>query len=223
MDSAGRCAERDCGKLFLGILISGFTHELRNHLAVIKETAGLQQDIIEIDKAVNNVPAMAQALRLIDGEVALLSRLAVFLSRFAHRLESDWSVFRIQDVLEELIALVKKSADEQNVALETDFAPDLPLVAGNPARLQMILFFLLDEKICSLEQGSSVSVRIGSNPAGTLITIIPRGRRRTAAPAAGRCPQDVLLSAAGEIGAEISADDAERETSILLKQRKHAQ
>ncbi len=220
MDSARPRAEMDCEKFFLSSLISGFTHELRNHLAVIRETAGLQQDLIEIEKAVNNVPAMAQALRSIDSEVVLLSQLAAFLNRFSHRMESDWSLFCIQEVLEELVALVTRSADEKHVALKTDFAPDLPPVAGNPARLQMLIFFLLDEKLRSLEQGSSVLVRIGGDPAGIMITIIPQGRRHP--DAVGRCPQEVLLSAARDIGAELSAGDAERETSVLLKQRRHS-
>ncbi len=43
-------------KLFMGIILASFTHELRNQLAFVKELSGLQQDRIAIDHAVRTSP-----------------------------------------------------------------------------------------------------------------------------------------------------------------------
>lgn len=219
VESTGRPEQIQYQKLFMRTILASFTHELRNRLAVVKEIAGLQQDIIAIDRSVKDISGLVHALRSVDEHVDNALRLTSVLNRFTHRLDTEMSVFCVQDVLEELIDLVKRTADEKRVGLETDFDPSLPPVSGDPARLQMLVFFLLDESLCSLEQGGSILVRITEHPPGIMIRIIPHGRRHAGGGSAGRCPREILLSVAGDIGAEVSTGGVEQETSILLRRQ----
>ncbi|HSW62602.1 MAG TPA: hypothetical protein VLH56_04710 [Dissulfurispiraceae bacterium] len=221
MENTGRPDQIHYQKLFMGTILASFTHELRNRLAVVQEVSGLQQDIIAVDRTVRDLSGLVRTLRSVDEHVGNALRLISVLSRFAHRLDTEMSFFRVQEVLEELIELVKRSADEKRVGLETDFDPALPPVSGDPARLQMLVFFLLDESLCSLEQGGSVLVRITEHAPGIMIRIIPRGPRHTGGGSGGRCPRDILLSVAGDIGAEVSTGGVEQETGVLLRRREH--
>lgn len=204
-------------KLFMGIILASFTHELRNQLATVKELSGLQQDRIAVDRTVQDVPGLVTALKSVDEQVDHAIQLISFLNRFAHRMDSEESFYSVVNALDELMVLVRRLARQKSVMLETDFAASIPRIVGSPADLQMLVFFLLDEKIRGLSPGSTILVRAREEHGGVMVTIGSSG----AAPEGGdhdsRCPRSVLLSVAGAMGAEVIDSDDGQETGIVLR------
>lgn len=204
-------------KLFMGIILASFTHELRNQLAIVKELSGLQQDRIAIDHTVTDIPGLVKTLESVDEQVDHSIQLISFLNRFAHRMDSEESYYSVVDAIDELMVLVCRLARQKSVALETDFAASIPRVVGSPANLQMLVFFLLDEKIRSLSPKGTVLVRVREEHGGVMITIgssevMAEGREQDS-----RCPRSVLLSVARGMGAEVIDSDDGRETGIVLR------
>ena len=130
-------------KLFVGIILASFTHELRNHLAVVKESSGLQQDMIALEGSVKDLSGLVQTLQTVDEQVDNALQLTSFLNRFAHRMDNEEAYFSVAEVLDELMVLVSRLARQRLVALDTDFSEVVPPVVGDPANLQMLVFFLL--------------------------------------------------------------------------------
>lgn len=202
-------------KLFMGIILASFTHELRNHLAMVKETSGLQQDLIAIDRKVKDVPGLMQTLHSVDEQIDHAVQLISFLNRFAHRMDSEEAFYPVVDVLEELMVLVRRLARQRGISLETDFSGEVPPVVGNPGNLQMLAFFLLDEKIRNLPSGSAVLIRVRELHGGVMITIVSPPLEG-GAEQSSRCPHSILLSVARGMGAEVIDGDVPGETGILL-------
>lgn len=204
-------------KLFMGIILASFTHELRNHLAIAREASGLQQDMIAIDQTVHDIPGLVKTLHSVDEQIDQAVQLISFLNRFAHRMDSEESFYSVIDVLDELMVLVRRLARQRRIGLETDFTSQVPQVVGSPANLQMLVFFLLDEQIRTLPPESIIHMNVRERHGGVVITLLPPVLLREDAERKGRCPRSILLSVALEMGAEIIDGEAEGETSILLK------
>jgi signal transduction histidine kinase len=204
-------------KLFVGIILASFTHELRNHLAVVKESSGLQQDMIALDGSVKDLSGLVQTLQSVDEQIDNALQLSSFLNRFAHRMDNEEAYFSVAEVLDELMVLVSRLARQRLVALDTDFSEVVPPVVGDPANLQMLVFFLLDEKIRNLPRESSILIRIAGAQGGAMITIASQGDGPEDVEQGSRCPREVLHSVARGMGAEIIDGDGAQETGIFLR------
>ena len=204
-------------KLFVGIILASFTHELRNHLAVVKESSGLQQDMIALEGSVKDLSGLVQTLQTVDEQVDNALQLTSFLNRFAHRMDNEEAYFSVAEVLDELMVLVSRLARQRLVALDTDFSEVVPPVVGDPANLQMLVFFLLDEKIRNLPRESSILIRIVGAQGGAMITIASQGDGLEDAEQGSRCPREVLQSVARGMEAEIIDGEGTQETGIFLR------
>jgi C4-dicarboxylate-specific signal transduction histidine kinase len=204
-------------KLFMGIILANFTHELRNHLSVVKELSGLQQDLIKIDQTVRDLPELVKTFESIDDQISHAIQLAGFLNRFAHRMDSEESFYSVIEVLDELMVLVHRLARQKMVTLQTDFAASVPRVVGSPANLQMLVFFLLDEKIRGLAPHSVIQIKVREEHGGVVVSIVSE-EASLSAELSGRCPSNVLLAIARNMDAELMLDgDDERQIGILLR------
>ena len=205
-----------CQMSFIGIIIANFTHELKNHLAIIKESSGLQQDIIAMDKKVKDLSTLAQFLRSVDGQVDKSLRLINFLNRFAHRMDTETASFHLNESLDELIELIQRFANQRVITLERDFDRGLQPIHTNPATLQMVVFFLVDEKLANLERKSAITIKTMQTPKGVAVAIVPNGQKAATGDGKVRCPRDVLHIIAQRSGLHIEFGDADEVTTLTF-------
>lgn len=162
---------------YIGKILSRFTHEINNHLAFIKESAGLIGDLIESKKSLDK-PDLQQSLDILQSisdqirETAVLSNC---LNRFAHRMDKTLSTFDVNRSLEELLVLLTKFANQKRIRLEKDFHKDLPAIHSDPAKLQFLIFCLIEEKLRKLEKNSSITVKTVSSNGFITIEVISKG------------------------------------------------
>ncbi|HMK44538.1 MAG TPA: hypothetical protein VK445_10420 [Dissulfurispiraceae bacterium] len=202
--------------LFIGIIIASFTHELKNHLAIIKESAGLQQDIIAMDKKIKDLGALKHFLSSVDGQVDKSLKLISFLNRFAHRMDTETAQLQLHEPLDELIALTTRLANQKIISLEQDFNRDLGPLVLSPAKLQMLVFFLLDEKMVALDKKSIITLRTTKVRDMHAIEIVPQGQESASGNGGGRCPREVLFTFAREMGIEIEIGSADAVTRLIF-------
>ena len=96
---------RDSQLASLGKLLAGYTHELKNHLAIINESSGLMDDRIR--------ERFKKIIVTIGECISQANTMAMYLNRVAHRMDVPASTFNVNDLLIEELALMKRFAAEK--------------------------------------------------------------------------------------------------------------
>jgi C4-dicarboxylate-specific signal transduction histidine kinase len=199
---------------FIGKILSLYTHEVKNHLAVINESVGLIGDILEFDAGAANPAQMLEIVQNVKAAIKRSSEFTGFLNRFGHRMDAPSSSFNAGEAVEEIAALLHKAAAQHRVTIETDPAADLPPVAGNPAMLQFILFLFLHGAITGVEEGASVSVRTRKSPRGVSVLITTAGKITRPGGLKSPCADEVFARAVERAGVTVTETARAVEISI---------
>jgi nitrogen-specific signal transduction histidine kinase len=161
---------------FIGKILAGFTHEIKNHMAIVKESAGLMGDMIKLGKTVGDDSSQyLEIIRSIEEQIEKSIVHFRYLNGFSHRMDTPLSSFNINDCLEELTALVHRFANQKRITLEKDFRKDLPSIKSSPAILQFIVFNFLEDKMSKLDNNSRIIVKTEVINSSVAIRIIPEG------------------------------------------------
>lgn len=161
---------------FIGKILAGFTHESKNYLAIIKESAGLMDDMIKLGKA--GEAASGQFLEIthsIEEQIEKSTGLFKYLNRFSHRMDTRLSAFDCNEALEELMALVNRFANQKRIELAKDFQHDMPQIYGNPSLVQFLVFSFLEETIRTLDKNGRIIIKTGTANGSIIIKIITDG------------------------------------------------
>jgi len=149
---------RDSQLASLGKLLAGYTHELKNHLAIINESSGLMDDLLEMSQGGDDKlhERFKKIIVTIGERISQANTMAMYLNRVAHRMDHPTSIFNVNDLLIEELALMNRFAAMKQISFETTLQDDIPLVFNNPSLLQFITFSLVNELFDSLESGSTI-------------------------------------------------------------------
>jgi len=197
---------REAQLRFIGKILATLSHELKNHLAIIKEYSGLIQDLVEAGKMPAAGPAdqYVSSVHSIHRQIDKTLELLRFFNRFSHRMDTSQSVYGVNEAVEELLALIYRLANQKKILLESDFHPALPQVAGNPALLQFSLFCLIDDAMSRLEKNGSLVLRTGLTKDAITITLIVQGTLRSGVEKHPVCTDEACCEALRCLGAESS-------------------
>ncbi len=91
-------------------------------------------------------------------------------------MDSETSTFSVNELLDELLALTDRLGRRMRITFVRELDPADYSVTGNPSRLQMILFCLIERLLKTLDQKSTVVFRTGRSDGGVVISIIPQGQ-----------------------------------------------
>lgn len=146
--------------LFISKMLAGFTHEVKNYLAIINESVGLIGDMIKMGKlSQKDVPEYLEIIRSLEEQIEKTNAHFKYLNRFAHRMDHSVSNYSINECLEELIALLNRFANQQKIILEKDFQEGIPQIENNPSLIQFVVFSLIDEKLKKYSKNSKITVQ----------------------------------------------------------------
>lgn len=149
---------RDSQLAALGKLLAGYTHELKNHLAIINESSGLMDDLLEMSEGGDDKlhERFKKIIITIGERISQANTMAMYLNRVAHRMDHPTSTFNVNELLIEELALMNRFAAMKQISFETTLQDDIPSVFNNPSLLQFIIFSLVHELLDSLESGSTI-------------------------------------------------------------------
>jgi hypothetical protein len=171
--------ERDLRLLqlrFIGKILAGFTHESKNYIAIVKESAGLIGDMIQLGKKSGDEPGIyLEIIHSIEEQIEKANDLFRYLNRFSHRMDTEISTFNVNETLEELIALLKRFANQKKISLEKDFQQDIPSITNNPSLLQLLVFHFLEEQLTGLDKDSSIMLKTSLSNGSVIVKIIAKG------------------------------------------------
>lgn len=209
---------REAQLRFIGNILATLSHELKNHLAIIKEYSGLIQDLTEAEQlqAAGLAGQCAGSVRSIHHQIDKTLVLLRAFSRFSHRMDASQSVYSVNETVEELLALIHRIAHQRKIGLETDFGGDLPLVTGNPALLQFSLFCLIRDALGRLDQNGSLALKTRWGGEAVTITVAVRGTLRNKAEADPVCTGEARLEALELLGAGSFRSAGGEEATLTL-------
>jgi len=180
---------------FVGKILAGFTHESKNYLAIIKESAGLMGDMLKFGKSGEEASEhYLEIIGSIEEQIEKSTGLFRYLNRFSHRMDNEFSAFDCNELMEELTALVFRFANQRRVELVRDFQEDLPQIFSNPSLIQFLVFSFFEDNIMRLDKNGRIIIRTESAGGSVKISVISEGSLLDAAREKGEFPFETCNS-----------------------------
>lgn len=205
-----------------GKILSGFTHELKNHLSVINESNGLLDDYLAMGKiADKELAAKIQTIcTRIQERIQTSAKMSQSLNSFSHRTDTPTSTFGINDFIKEQGVFLDRFAMLHGVKIIFNDSDSTVSINNDPSLFQFIytrLFFTCLSCIqAQTETVMQITIEEISN--GALIRFIIKGDLEQTI-----LQKEQFLTSTGEqlalkkISAEIEYLKEGRELEILFK------
>jgi C4-dicarboxylate-specific signal transduction histidine kinase len=197
---------------FMGKITAGVTHELKNVLAIIKESAGLMEDLIALHKGppMPNQEKFSRGCDRIRQQVERGVDLATKLNAFAHSPDDLVGEVDLNAVVEQAAFLTARFARLKGIGLAfKPYAGPLRVIT-DPLKIQMLLFNGLDLLLGAVQSGSEIALIPAQDSDGGVSLIFSVG-----GPAQGTGPTD--LTAAPQ-WSDLQSQAAELSATLVLKQ-----
>jgi signal transduction histidine kinase len=128
--------------LFCGKITAGITHEMKNVFAIIQESSGLLEDILDITE--NDIfPHKERFKKTLDGIHRQIQRgihIATHLNRFAHSSDNCPTILDLNEITEHMVLLTSRFAWLKNVVLESSPSARPLVINSDPVSLEMAVF-----------------------------------------------------------------------------------
>jgi two-component system, NtrC family, sensor kinase len=146
----------ETGKLAsIGELAAGIAHEINNPVAIMVEEAGWIEDLLEEEdlKEGKNLEEFQRALKQIRVQGYRCKDITHNLLSFARKTDGKVKKLQLNALIEEMVRLSAQRAKFGNVAIETDFKVDLPLIEASEIELQQVFLNLINNALDAMEKG----------------------------------------------------------------------
>ncbi|MBU4264255.1 MAG: hypothetical protein KKC76_20585 [Proteobacteria bacterium] len=162
---------------FFGRILAGFTHDLKNHLAIIKESNGLITDLIDMGRITDEALALKlqRITTSIQGRVGQATDMANNLNGFAHRQDTPFSTFQVNDLLAEELTFLRRFSRLREIDLKIELREGLPAIHNNPSMVQYVVFKLYTMALKRLQNHSLLEIISGEQNGGVQITFALSG------------------------------------------------
>jgi len=160
--------EKYCRLAATGELAATLAHELKNPLNAIGGAAAYigknyKGQIIE------------EFIGIISQEATRINKLATNLLCFAKPLSIEAKPNDLNQVVRETVCLLDKEAQEQNIRLTIDPAPDLPLVTCDYNQIKQVLINLIINAFAAINGRGEVTIATGILPDRVAVTVQDNG------------------------------------------------
>jgi C4-dicarboxylate-specific signal transduction histidine kinase len=204
---------------FIARMTASTTHELRNVLAVVKESAGLVEDLTlatQRRQAVNP-DKFLQAARRIDAQVVRAADLLTSLNRLAHGLDHASEAVDLVQQAHVVCLLYQRFARMRRLRLDVDATSEPRLVQANTLRIQMAIAAALDCCLQQLPEDSEVTFQVGGRGPATALTVTGQAPSADPVPPPDRAEGwQALLTLVEDLGGTVALTDAPFGFCLLL-------
>ena len=147
---------------FIARMTASTTHELRNVLAVVKESAGLVEDLTLAfqQRGPVNPDKMLHATRRIDAQVTRAADLLTSLNRLAHGLDHPEEQLDLEQHARHVAFLCQRFTRLRRLRLELEADGAHRTVRANALRVLMVLTAAVDCCVELLPEESVVGIRV---------------------------------------------------------------
>jgi signal transduction histidine kinase len=162
---------------FLGKVTAGFTHELKNVLAIIKESAGLMEDLLSVTPAgaFPHQERFSRALTRILEQVERGVDLSTRLNRLAHSPDFPLATIDLNDTCRQMVLLCERFARLKGVVLRCTPSDTNPTTMTSPLHFQMCLFWALESLWNQMKNGGEITLLVEPKGEDVKICVVCSG------------------------------------------------
>jgi len=179
---------------FTGRIIASLSHEIKNVLATIKESAGLMDDILKLcpERSVPHQDRLIQAAANIRKQIDRGVDVVLGLNQFAHSMDEPRAEIDLNGLAERMAFLMHRFAQKLGIGLiSVPYSERLKMVT-DPFGLEMLLAGAVDACLSRAEKGSEIRIQpcvvegrpafwLGSGPMALSATLLSKAD----------CPEDL--------------------------------
>ncbi len=145
---------------FLATMTASATHELRNVLAIIKESAGLMDDMVQLfgRRGTLDQDKVHRTADRIDNQVKRAADILTNLNRLSHTLDEESATLHLGQEVEQVVFLSQRFARKKGLRVVSRKEEGDALVTVHPLRLQMALFSAMECCLDGLPEGAAITV-----------------------------------------------------------------
>ena len=145
---------------FLAAMTASATHEVRNVLAIIKESAGLIEDIFQVSSKSGgpDKEKIYRSVHRIDTQVKRGADLLSNLNRLSHSLDQELATVDLKEEVELAVFLSQRFARKKGISVTVVEEAGGARATVHPLHLQMALFTAIERCIDELAEGASITV-----------------------------------------------------------------
>ena len=126
----------------LGEMATGVAHELNQPLSVIKTASSFFMRKLRKDQAIE-ATIMQTMAEEIDRHVQRASKIIGHMRQFGRKADPDLAKVQLNDIITQALELFSQQLKVRGIDIQVNPAPDLPMVMGDPDRLEQVVINLL--------------------------------------------------------------------------------
>lgn len=163
-----------------GRLLSSFSHELNNHLAIIQESAGLLEDYLEMGKIGDPTlcDKLAKIVERLNARVESIGTMASRLNRFSHRFDTVTSQVDLEELSEEMLHFLERFARQKMITVTMEKKESQVMVNNSPSLIQFIIFYLIQGSVEILPEKSKILVSTNLENTSAILDFLFEGQVR---------------------------------------------
>lgn len=161
-----------------GRLMAGFSHDMKNHLGIIRESNGLMGDLLSMSDLGGDVvlqERLQKAIGAIENRVQLAAHMLHHLSGLAHRPDIPLSSFQINDIINEECVFLERFTRLQKVSLALELQEGLPSLYSDPALLQHVIYRIFMLILAGIDDGGSLTILTEHSDSGVFLVFRAAG------------------------------------------------
>ncbi len=153
---------------FSGTVMASVTHEIQNVLAIIKENAGLMEDILHMNQETltSSGERLQKCIESIKKQTYRGVGLTSGLNQFAHTAEHTLTQINLYDTVKKLLFLVQRLVNQKGVDILLSDCEQSPSILTDPLLFQNLVFLCIK---CLIEESATktvIQITISTHPAG---------------------------------------------------------
>jgi two-component system, NtrC family, sensor kinase len=156
----------------IGRLAAGVAHEINNPLAIINEKAGLMKDLIKLHSSFDQKDKFLGLTNSIQNSVERCKTITHRLLGFARRMEVQFEVLNVNDVIKEVLGFLEKEYIYRNIDIRLQLGADLPQISSDLGQLQQVLLNIITNALAAVEDDGFVSITTWDRDAETIGILI---------------------------------------------------
>lgn len=159
--------------LITGRLISLFVHETNNHLATLRESSGLGDDIINAKNLSDKekLKEIEKLLYAMDDRIGHAASLVRTFGELGRYMENPAGPIDINKAVETIMPFLSKIARQKGLELRTSFDHNLPAAAGDASCLQCLILAFFDNFCSALTNQATTTITTEKTQSSVIINL----------------------------------------------------
>lgn len=161
----------------LGKMAAGVAHEVNNPLMLIQENAGWIRDLLEDENpdTMVNYEEVQKSAAKIEQHVKRAKGITERMLGFGRRMNPGRTEILLNSLAEQAVEMFKAEAANRNIAINTAFDPELPVILSDPAQLEQVFINIIDNSMDAIGKNGNIDIRTEAQQGGVCIVFSDTG------------------------------------------------